>query len=152
MQQETGVAAVAHVIQLAVAPVFLLSGIGAMLSVMTTRLGRVVDRARVVEREAALAGGDPSPAIVAELAALSRRSTLISHSITLCTTTALLICAVIAILFLGVSIDIDTSRAVSLLFITAMVVFFVGLVMFLLEIRVAARTILIGISHATQTR
>ena len=152
MQQDTDVAAVAHVIQLAVAPVFLLSGIGAMLSVMTTRMARVVDRARVLEREAALSEREPGPAIVAELSALSRRATLISHSITLCTTTALLICAVIAILFFGASIHINTSAAVAFLFITAMVVFFAGLVMFLREIRLAAATVRIGISHVTVRR
>jgi hypothetical protein len=42
--------AVAHAIQLAVAPVFLLSGIGAILAVMTNRLGRIIDRARVLEK------------------------------------------------------------------------------------------------------
>jgi hypothetical protein len=64
---DTAVTAIAHVVQLAVAPVFLLSGIGAMLAVMTQRLSRVVDRARVLEN---LLTDKPAeaPAIHAELA------------------------------------------------------------------------------------
>lgn len=83
--QDTAVTTIAHVIQLAVAPVFLLTGIGAMLAVMTQRLSRVVDRARVLER--LLPGNPPgSPAIHEELATLSQRAKLISTAITLCTT------------------------------------------------------------------
>jgi hypothetical protein len=147
MQVDTGVTAVAHVIQLAVAPVFLLSGIGAMLSVMTSRLARVVDRARVLEREVLQRGTDPEPLVTDELSALSRRARLISRSISLCTVTALLICAVIAVLFVGAFLQLDTSTTVALLFITAMVAFFAGLLMFLREILLATATVRIGLQH-----
>ena len=66
MEQDNVITAVAHVIQLAVAPVFLLSGIGAMLSVMTSRLGRVVDRARVLNERIVQSGKEPSSMVVAE--------------------------------------------------------------------------------------
>jgi hypothetical protein len=75
-----------------------------------------------------------------ELRALARRARLISRSTTLCTTTALLVCAVIAVLFLGASLKLDAATSVALLFITAMAVFFLGLLMFLGEIFVAQRT------------
>jgi hypothetical protein len=145
--QDTGVVAIAHVIELAVAPVFLLSAIGAMLSVMTNRLARVVDRARVLEREALRRDTPPDEALVSELATLSRRATLNNRAITLCTLTALLICAVIAVLFLGAFLQWDTSRPVGLLFLTAMVAFFLGLVMFLREIFLATTTVQIGLHH-----
>jgi len=74
--QDTGVTAVAHVIQLAVAPVFLLSGIGAMLAVMTNRLSRIVDRARVLEKDIIQSGTDASNLISDELHALERRARL----------------------------------------------------------------------------
>ena len=147
MQQDTSVTTVAHVIQLAVAPVFLLSAIAAMLSVMTNRLARIVDRARVLEEQALRSDGVPGPGIASELGALSRRATLISRSITLCTATALFVCAVIAVLFLGVSLNFNTSTVVVLLFITAMVAFFVGLLMFLQEIFVASATMRIGLQQ-----
>jgi hypothetical protein len=151
MAQDTGVTAVAHVIQLAVAPVFLLSGIGAMLSVMTSRLARVVDRARGLEGEAWQRAGDAeyaAPASAAdELPALSRRARLISLSISLCTITALLVCAVIAVLFTGAFLNVDTSATVALLFITAMMAFFAGLLTFLREILLATSTLRIGLRH-----
>jgi len=74
MPQDNGISTVAHVISLSVAPVFLLSGIGAMLAVMTSRLGRIVDRARALE--ATLPGADPGLAATLhdELGTLARRA------------------------------------------------------------------------------
>ena len=80
----------------AVAPVFLLSGIGAILAVMTNRLGRIIDRARVLEDRLENARSEILASLRADLAILSRRAKLISLAITFCTTTALLVCTVIA--------------------------------------------------------
>jgi len=147
MQQDTGVNAVAHVIQLAVAPVFLLSGIGAMLAVMTNRLARIVDRARVLETAVIESGTDASAMVEDELRALAHRAKLISRSVALCTATALLICAVIVVLFLGAFLILDTSTFVALLFIAAMAAFFLGLLMFLGEIYAATANLRIGLQH-----
>jgi hypothetical protein len=138
------VSAVAHVIQLAVAPVFLLSGIGAMLAVMTSRLSRVIDRARLLE--ARLEGASPEvlQAAHTHLAMLSRRAKLIGRAITLCTMTALLVCTVIAILFLSAFLHFDASIPVALMFIAAMLAFFLGLLWFLREILVATKNLRIG--------
>jgi hypothetical protein len=136
--------AVAHAIQLAVAPVFLLSAIAAILVVMTNRLSRIIDRARVLE-----AGLESAPeAMVAsrrvDLGVLSRRAKLINRAITLCTTTALLVCTVIAMMFLSASLHFDATLPVTVLFIAAMLTFFVGLVYFLREIYVATVSLRIG--------
>ena len=146
MQHDIGVNAVAHVIQLAVAPVFLLSGIGAMLAVMTNRLARIVDRARVLEA-AIESSTDASVMVEDELRTLARRAKLISRSVALCTATALLVCAVIVVLFLGAFLKLDTSTFVALLFITAMSAFFLGLLMFLGEIYAATANLRIGLQH-----
>ena len=98
---------VAHAIQLAVAPVFLLSGIGAILAVMTNRLGRIIDRARVLEDRLDIASPGFRAPLQADLATLSRRAKLIGFAITLCTVTALLVCTVIAILFLSAFLRFD---------------------------------------------
>lgn len=144
MPEVTEVSAVAHVIQLAVAPVFLLSGIGAMLAVMTSRLGRVIDRARVLEDRLDGASPGAQRAIHGELAALSRRALLVGRAITLCTMTALLVCTVIAVLFLSAFLHFDASYPVALLFIAAMLAFFLGLLWFLREIFIATATLRIG--------
>ena len=81
--------AVAHVIQLAVAPVFLLTGIGAILEVMTSRLGRIIDRARVLEEKLIGATSKFTGTWRAVFGILSRRAKLIGRAITLGTTTAL---------------------------------------------------------------
>jgi hypothetical protein len=140
----TEVSAVAHVIQLAVAPVFLLSGIGAMLAVMTSRLGRVIDRARVLEDRLDGASPGVQRAINGELASLSRRALLVGRAITLCTMTALLVCTVIAVLFSSAFLHFDASYPVALLFIAAMLAFFLGLLWFLREIFIATATLRIG--------
>lgn len=103
----------AHVIQLSVAPVFLLSGIGALLSVVSARVGRIVDRSRHLKENLLASSELPQPQrpeILLELAMLSRRVRWANWSISLCTTCALLICTLIVILFVGAFLSLDVSH------------------------------------------
>lgn len=144
MDPDTAITAVGRAIQLSVAPVFLLSAIGAMLAVMTNRLSRLVDRGRFAESQ--LVQGTPSDAAHwhHELAVLSRRAKLVNRAITLLTVTALLVCLVIASMFIAASFDIHFARGVAVLFVAAMVSFFVALLVFLREIFVATSTLRLG--------
>jgi hypothetical protein len=143
MLQEASIAPIAHIIQLAVAPVFLLTGIGAMLAVMLNRLARIVDRARVVEVKVLTnPGGADNPED--ELITLSRRAKLISVSISLCTMTALLVSSVIAILFLGAVLTFDASLVVAMLFVAAMLAFIAALLFFLREVFLAIDSLRFG--------
>ena len=144
MDQDTAIATVGHAIQLSVAPVFLLSGIGAMLAVMTNRMSRIVDRGRV--HEARLIDAPPEEAVRLNdhLAVLSRRAKLINRAITLLTVTALFVCAVVATLFLGTFLSLNTAIPVALLFVAAMVTLFIALLFFLREIFVATASLRIG--------
>jgi len=144
VQPDTGINAVAHAIQLAVAPVFLLSGIGAMLVVLTNRLSRIIDRGRALDGQLASSGPDAAASIRSELQALTRRARLVSRAITLCTVTALLVCTVIATLFVGAFLGFDASVPIALLFVAAMSAFFVGLLSFLREILIATASLRIG--------
>lgn len=133
---------IAHVIQLAVAPVFLLAGVGTLLAVLTNRLARIVDRFHALEK--GLAEESPSPAGTANLRnalTLSRRARLIHWSIILCTTCDLLVCMVVAALFVGAELHIDLSRAIALLFVAAMLALIGGLACFLREISLATGVI-----------
>ncbi len=143
-QQEAGVYAIAHVIQLAVAPVFLLTGVGAMLGVLTSRLARIIDRARRLEDAHASADAERRQHLEQDLHALSRRAGLINLAISLCTTCALLVCAVIAALFVGAFLETDLSVLVGLMFIAAMLALIGALVSFLREIQIATRSVRIG--------
>lgn len=138
MQNAADVTTVAHVIQLAVAPVFLLTGIGAILSVITNRLARIVDRSRVLSSFADQKHHSQ------EMAMLARRARWVQWAVSLCTIAALLICIVIAALFLGFEMSIDPSRAVSLLFISAMLTLISGLLCFLREVFLAMGNFTLG--------
>ena len=138
------VGAVAHVIQLSVAPVFLLTAVGTMLSVMTNRLARIIDRARYHEGKLENAHPDHVPKLHTALATLARRADLIGHAIFLCTSTAVLVCTVIALLFLGDYLKYDMSMPVALLFILAMFLLVTGLINFLREIFIAKASLHIG--------
>ena len=144
MQQETAITAVGHAIQLSVAPVFLLSGIGAMLAVMTNRLARIVDRGHVVESRLQDAKGDELAAWQGDLKTLTQRAKLINLSITLCTITALFICAVVATLFIAAFLRFEAPVLVAVLFVSAMMTFFTGLLCFLREIFMATASLRIG--------
>jgi hypothetical protein len=138
------VGAVAHVIQLAVAPVFLLTAIGTLLSVMTNRLARIIDRARVHEARLETAPPEAVPKLHSYLATLSRRADLIGHAIFLSTSTALLVCTVIALLFLGDYLRYDVSLPIALLFVLGMLLLVLGLINFLREIFIAKASLQIG--------
>jgi hypothetical protein len=133
VQTAANVPIVAHVIQQAVAPVFLLTGVGAILSVLTNRLARVVDRFRNLNDSVE----DVRTLHKKEIETLSRRARLIHWAITLCTICALFICIVIAALFVGSETGIDPSGTISMLFIAAMLALISGLLCFLREIALA---------------
>ncbi len=138
------VSSVAHAIQLAIAPVFLLTAVGAFLGVMTNRLGRVIDRARTLEARLEAATPEQYPPLHSNLKVLSHRSKFINFAITACVVTALLVCAVIAILFFGSYAQVDMTAAVSLIFIFAMLSLMIGLLCFLEEVFMATLNLRIG--------
>jgi hypothetical protein len=144
MRELVNISGVAHAIQLAIAPVFLLTAVGSLLGVITNRLARVIDRARMLEAKLEAASPEHAPAIRSHLKVLSRRARYINIAITACTVAALLVCAVIAILFFGSYIEFDTRTAVSLSFILAMIALMIGLLCFLQEVFLATLNLRIG--------
>lgn len=129
---------ITRVIQLAVAPVFLLTAIATTISAMNTRLGRIVDRRRVVQARSD-DGGVPDPKVAEELALLARRSQLVYHAIFCAVLSALLVCLVVAGAFLGALLTVDLARTVATLFIGAMLTMIAGFGLFLREIYLAVR-------------
>jgi hypothetical protein len=144
VQTESQVVALGHVIQLAVAPVFLLTGVSGLLGVLTNRLARIIDRARQLEERAARAGEGEQERIHQELRLLSHRARLINTAVSLCTLCALLICAVIVALFVAAFLVTNVALVIGLTFTAAMLALFSGLVSFLREIYVATRSLRIG--------
>lgn len=141
MTEAIPVSTIAHLIQLSIAPVFLLAGVGAILNVLATRLARVVDRVRALEE--AFAGASPVRQQLArsELTQLGKRMKLVNWSISACTASALCICLVVAVMFVGGLGEIGVGRFIAGLFVLAMALLTAALVLFLLEVRMAARTL-----------
>lgn len=136
---EASIPSIAHIIQLSIAPVFLLAGLGGILNVVATRLARVVDRVRSLERHLPTADAELQAIELRELAILDRRMGLCHWSIALCTVSALLICVVIIVLFVADLASINFAIPVSLLFIGAMTSVTLGLLLFLFEVTIATR-------------
>jgi hypothetical protein len=128
---------ITHVIQLAVAPVFLLTAIGTIINALNIRLGRVVDRRRVLNERLRSVDAEMAKAAKDELELLARRSRLIYHSIFSAVTAALLICLVVAVAFVGALLAVELARIVAVLFILSMGALIICLAIFLREIFVA---------------
>nr|WP_293882651.1 DUF2721 domain-containing protein [Sphingomonas sp.] len=135
------VSEIAHTIQLAVAPVFLLAGIGGFINVIAGRLNRVVDRSRLIETLHPASSGDEHARHVWELRLLDRRIALASNAIFLCVASALAVCVVVTLLFVSELANLKYATSVSLLFVLAMILLAAGLVLFLIETRVAVHGI-----------
>ena len=140
--ENTGIISIAHSVQLAVAPVFLLSAVGVTLTVLTNRLSRIIDRARNLEIRLPQAVDERAEAIRVELKKLSRRARLVHHAIRLSTLCALLICLVIVVLFAGALMAVNFAALIAVLFIVALSAFIVGLLCFLMEIHAATENLL----------
>lgn len=142
--EETQIAAIAHTIQVSVAPVFLLGGVGAMLGVLTSRLSRIVDRARKLESELGLSAPGRVPGVRKGLSHLARRARLTSAAIAFCIGCALLISSVIVVLFVGTFSRWNLSAVIASLFILSVLSLICGLLCFLREIQLATRYLRIG--------
>lgn len=134
---------IARVIQLSIAPVFLLTSVGAILAVMSTRLSRVVDRARALELKLGTEGADRAD-LLRRLENLSRRAHLISQAIALCVVTAVLVCGTIITLFSGEFLHFAATVPAALLFIAALLTFLLAMVWLLREVFMAIRTMKFG--------
>lgn len=131
---------IAHAIQLAIAPVFLLTGMAGLLGVITNRLARVIDRGRAFEQTWASLDAGTRRAVREEISHLEQRRRLCSWSINYCTTGALLVCLVIVTLFADAFVGADLKWFAGALFVSAMVALIGGLASFLREVYLATHT------------
>lgn len=132
---------IAHVIQLAVAPVFLLTAVGTLLSVLTNRLGRAIDRRRVLVAARSALEGEIAAEADGELAYIERRVHLIYAAIWLAVLCALLICVLIALAFVDAFVAYNLSAVVAILFVLAMLALIGALSVFLREIFLGVSTV-----------
>jgi len=131
---------ITRVIQLAVAPVFLLSAIGTIVNALTARLARAVDRRRMVEEQLHEPGmaAERQEELAAELKILGQRVVLVLWSIGFAVFSALLVCILIGTAFVGAFTSLDLSRTVAILFLAAVVALTMCLVFDMREVFIAA--------------
>jgi hypothetical protein len=137
---------IGEVVRTAVAPVFLLSGVGVTLTMLTSRLARVVDRARALEQKESKTHESDMHVLGGALRTLEQRARLLGRAIALCTICALLVSMVVVALFLGAFVRFHVSLIIATLFIVAMFSFIGGLLMFLREVFVATVALRIGLT------
>jgi hypothetical protein len=141
MAAETHLQDITHTIQLAVAPVFLLTAIATTLNVLTTRLGRIVDRARRVEGRLLAATAGEVPVTADELTRLTHRARLIQIAMTFGTGSALFVCLTIATAFVGYILDARLGGPMAVFFILAIAAYVGALGCFLREVFWAFQTL-----------
>ena len=142
---------IAHLIQIALTPIFLISAIGVTLNVLTSRLARIVDRARAMEDQLRSSAHHPEGReLHAQLAVLARRARWINAAITLITLSALFIALVVVMLFVNAFLRWDLSAFIACMFILSMVTLAAALLAFLIEVRIATTTLRIGIEEASR--
>lgn len=138
------VSELAQVIQLSVAPVFLLAGLGAIINAMSTRLARAIDRARSLEAELPAADAEKVAKLHGELKTLSIRARLIGRAIALSVLCALLVTVLITVAFVDAFLAADLSVLLAIVFIAALASFSGALLVFLREIFMATASLRIG--------
>jgi Protein of unknown function (DUF2721) len=138
---------IGEVIRLAVAPVFLISGVGTMLALFSNRLARAIDRSMEFQRLSAAATNEPQRLndLRVRLDALARRARLLSSAITLATICGLLVSVVVVLLFVGEALHVRVGFVIGIVFIGAMVSFIAAILCFLREVYVATQTIRSGL-------
>jgi hypothetical protein len=141
----TDVGTVSHGIQLAVAPVFLLTAVAGMIGTVAGRLARIIDRARVLENRIEAAPDDsPMPSIISELKQLRKRGNLVNVCIALLTLCAIQIGLTIMALFLGETTEIEIFKTATILFLSGVGSFLLALLCFLTETVIATRILKFG--------
>lgn len=144
MESLSHITSLAQVIQLAVAPVFLLAGVGSILNVLANRIGRIIDRARLMEDRLVSSDAETARALHQRLKVLSRRASLINRAIGLCVLSGLLVSLVVAALFVSSSLRLDLAAPISVTFVIALFSLAISLVYFLREVFIATDSLSFG--------
>jgi hypothetical protein len=141
MPYSPAISTIAEAIQASLSPVFMLAGLGALLNVLAGRLSRVVDRARAIEQLHPKSTGAERQRHTWELRLLSRRMTIINTAMLMAVASAVMTCAVVAMLFVAVLLKFHIGQYVAISFILSMLLLIASLVAFIVEVRLSISAI-----------
>jgi uncharacterized protein YacL len=143
---------IAHTIQLALAPVFLLVAIGNIMNILSQRLGRIVDRSRVLQDLHSATKGGEHDLVVREMRLIDRRIALVSRAILLLVTSGITIGLTVALLFLEEFLQLDVELVVAVGFVLALTLLMAALLLFLRETRQATAALRIPAEYLEHHR
>jgi len=129
------------VLQVAIGPVILISGVGLLLLTLTNRFGRAIDRSRQIGREMREVNDAERQSLSGQVEILYRRSRVIRLSITMAALSVLLASVLIIVLFLTALMKLEVGLMISLLFICCMLSLSVSLIAFLLDIQLSLQAL-----------
>lgn len=138
---------IAQTIQLALAPVFVLVAMGNILNLLSSRLGRVVDRARSLQDRHVSTEGQDHDEVVAEIRMIDKRITLITRAMRIMVISGLMVGLTVAVLFLEELVQLDLQRVAAATFLAAIALLMWALVLFLRETQVSAQQLRIPRSY-----
>jgi len=139
---------IAHLIQVALTPIFMMTAVGVTLNVLTNRLARIVDRARALEQSLKRTDSSiPEADAHRKLEVLARRSIYINAAITLIIASGLLISLVVVMLFLNAFLRLNLAASIAIVFVLSMLSLAASLLAFLIEVRIATTALRIGINR-----
>lgn len=138
------ITSIAQVIQLAVAPVFLLTGVGATLNVFASRIGRIIDRARIMEDQLLRATPEVAADLHKRLRVLSKRARMVNRAIGMSVTSGILVSLVVAALFVGAALKVDLAIPIAIAFVAALLCLAAALIYFLREVIIATESLRFG--------
>jgi len=132
---------IAQTIQLALAPVFVLVAIGNLMNILSTRLGRIVDRSRVLQHKHGETTGAEHDALVDEIRLIDRRIVMVGHAITLLVVSGLVVGLTVALLFVEEFANFDLQAVAAGTFLIAIALLMAALLLFLQETRLSAASL-----------
>jgi hypothetical protein len=135
------------VLQTAVGPVILISGVGLLLLSLTNRFGRAVDRARQLLREQRAAVGNDKQRLAGQVENLYQRATLIQRAIIFSTVSLLFAAVLIITLFLMVLMKLELAVVISVLFLRCLVSLIASLIAFIMDIRLSLLALKLELGH-----
>lgn len=143
---------IAQTIQLALAPVFVLVAIGNIMNLLSTRLGRVVDRSRALQERHRGTEGVEHDMVVREIRVVDRRIALIARALRLLVSSGLAVGVTVALLFLGEIVEVDLQRIAAGAFLLAIGLMMWALILFLRETQAASAALRIPEEYLERER
>ncbi len=139
------------VLQVATAPVILISGVGLLLLSLTNRFGRAVDRTRQIHSEMRAAAAPDRLRLANQVELIYRRARLIQFSIVMCALSALSAAMLILTLFLAALMKMEASAFISLLFVCCLVTLVISLITFIMDIRLSLRALKVELARVHES-